>query len=206
MAITILGQPTSPNATDTKLVYSLSSTNVTNPQFQFVTDIYSGSTKLTRLFTYPNPAGSGIVEVSNILADNLEYDNDWQIFTSTLADSSFKDFKLAFSESFGSSISSSTNVQSGNASDTITVFPGTVDPNQGSFNFADSGSTMWMSNAEGSIASQDDYYTLPILAQSGSTTVRFTYSLADGTPIGSFADTILTSTPQIKNYGIGKTV
>ena len=64
MAITILGQPTTPNVTDTKLVYSISSSNALQPQFQYVTDVKQGGTLLTRLYTYPNPTGNGIVEVS----------------------------------------------------------------------------------------------------------------------------------------------
>ena len=162
MAITVLGQPTTPNVTDTKLVYSISSSNALQPQFQYVTDIYQGSTRLTRLFTYPNPTGNGIIEVSQILADNLEYDNDWKTTGGTTSDEGFKEFKLAFSESYGSSISSSVSIVAGGASSTIEAFLGTVDPNEGSFNFQNSGSFQLLSNQTEGYVAKGNHVTIPV--------------------------------------------
>ena len=162
MAITVLGQPTTPNLTGTKLVYSISSSNATQPQFQYVTDIYDGSTLLTRLLTYPNPTGNGIVEVSQILEDNLEYDNDWKTTGGTLSTSGFKQFTLAFSESFGTSISSSVTITAGGASDTIEAFLGTVDPNQGSFNYLPTASFHLLSNQVEGFIAKDNRLTVPV--------------------------------------------
>jgi hypothetical protein len=137
MAITVENKPIELNVTDTKLVYAVSSSNALNPQFQYVTDIYESgnSERLTRIFSYPNPQGYGVIEVGNILGDNLEYDNDWTASTAVTAQNSIKTFELAFSESYATSISGATTVFSGGASEEITVFLGTVDPNGGSYNF-----------------------------------------------------------------------
>ena len=162
MAITVLGSPTSPNVTDTKLVYSISSSNALQPQFQFVTDIKQGGTLLTRLYTYPNPTGNGILEVSQILADNLSYDNDWKTTGATVSDEGFKEFTLHFSESYGTSISSSITLYAGGASDTIEVFQGTVDPNQGSFNFIPSSSFQLLSNQTEGYVATGNHVTVPV--------------------------------------------
>ena len=162
MAITIEGQPSTPNVTGTKLVYSLSSTNSSQPQFQYVTDVKQGGTLLTRLYTYPNPTGNGILEVSQILADNLDYDNDWKTTGGTTSNEGFKEFTLHFSESYGTSISSSTTVTAGGASDTIEAFLGTVDPNLGSFNFQNQTSFQLLSNQTEGYVSKGNHVTVPV--------------------------------------------
>lgn len=162
MAITVLRSPSSPNVTGTKLVYSITSTESSNPQFQYVTDVKQGSTLLTRLYTYPNPNGSGIIEVSRILADNLGYDNDWKTSGGTTSDEGFKEFTLHFSESYGTSISSSVTVTAGGASSTIEAFQGTVDPNQGSFNFIPSGSFQLLSNQVQGYVAKGNHVTVPV--------------------------------------------
>ena len=98
MAVTVLSSPTSPNVTGTKLVYSLSSSLAVNPQYQYVVDVHisGSSTRLGRFYSYPNAYGSGIVEVSRILNDHLEYDNDWKTTGGTLANSSYKEFTLHY--------------------------------------------------------------------------------------------------------------
>lgn len=137
MAVTVLASPTSPNVTGTKLVYSISSSLATNPQYQYVVDVKeSGSSALlTRLYSYPNEYSTGIIEVSRILNDRISYDNDWKTTVSTAALETFKEFTLHYSESYAGSISGSTTVYPGGATSDIVVFPGTIDPNAGSFNF-----------------------------------------------------------------------
>ncbi len=162
MAITVRNKPTSPNVTDTKLVYAVSSSNALLPQFQYVTDINLGGTRLTRLLTYPNPEGIGVLEVSSILGDNLEYDQDWKVSTAEESDEGFKEFTLHFSESYGTSISSSVTFYPGGASDSIEVFQGTVDPNQGSYNFQPSSSFQLLTNSTKGYISKGNYVTVPI--------------------------------------------
>lgn len=137
MAVTVINQPTTPNATKTKLVYTISGSNVNQPQYQYVTDIFvSGSNDLlTRLYTYPNLTGNGIVDVARVLDDNLEFDNYWQITGSIAPQESVKTFDIRFGEAFGTSISSSVTIFTGSSANFIKVFPGIVDPNEGSFNF-----------------------------------------------------------------------
>lgn len=141
MAVTVLNQPTTPNATKTKLVYTISGTNKNQPQFQYVTDIYlSGSSELlTRLYTYPNLTGNGVVEVAKILDDNLDYDRYWKITGSTEPNQSVKTFDIRFGEAYGTSISSSITIYTGSTPNYLEVFPAIVDANEGSFNF-DTGS------------------------------------------------------------------
>jgi hypothetical protein len=162
MAITIINEPTSPNASNTRLVYSISSTNTSQPQFQYITDIYSGSTQLTRLYSYANPAGSGIIDIGRILDDNLEYDNDWKTSTSVAADDSFREFTIEFGESYGTSVSSSVSIFPDLTTTTIDVFPGTIDPNQGSFNFINSGSYQLLSNQTQGYIAKGNYLTIPV--------------------------------------------
>ena len=185
MAITIENKPTTPNVTDTKLVYAVSSSNVLEPQFQYVTDVYEvgNSERLTRIFSYPNPQGYGVLEVGSILGDNLEYDNDWKVSTATVSDTNFKSFTLAFSESYASSISGSTTVYAGGANDTIKVFSGTVPQTQGSYNFLTSASFQVLSNSTKSYISKGNHITVPIYTPEGSYLVETEFLDASGTQL-----------------------
>ena len=185
MAITIENKPTTPNVTDTKLVYAVSSSLATNPQFQYVTDIYvdGSSERLTRIFSYPNPQGYGVLEVGSILGDNLEYDNDWKVSTATVSNTNFKSFTLAFSESYASSISGSTTVYAGGANDTIKVFSGTVPQTQGSYNFLTSASFQVLSNSTKSYISKGNHITVPIYTPEGSYLVETEFLDASGTQL-----------------------
>ena len=165
MAVTVLGSPTSPNVTGTKLVYSLSSSLASNPQYQYVVDVKESgsSTLLTRLYAYPNEQGSGIIEVSRILADHLEYDTSaLKTLGGTVDIYSHKDFTLHYSESYGTSISSSTTVYAGGASNDIQVFLGTVDPNAGTFNYTPSGSFHGLTNQPTGSVSKGNKLTIPL--------------------------------------------
>ena len=117
MAITILQQPTYPNATYTSLVYAVESDDINKPQYQYVMDVVSGSNILTRVKQYPNPVGNAIFDPARIMNDYLEYRND--IFASTTTTdfgTSIGTFAIKFGESYGSSPSSSVVVYDGNGS------------------------------------------------------------------------------------------
>lgn len=140
MAITILQQPTYPNATYTSLVYAVESDDINKPQYQYVMDVVSGSNILTRVKQYPNPAGNAIFDPARIMNDYLEYTND--IFASTTTTdfgTSIGTFAINFGESYGSSPSSSVVVYDGNGSvgnpavtgTSSVVWPATVNPNNG---------------------------------------------------------------------------
>jgi len=210
MAVTVLGSPTSPNVTGTKLVYSLSSSLATNPQYQYVVDIHltGSSTRLGRFYVYPNEYGSGIIEVSRILNDHLEYDNDWKTTGGTLATNSFKNFTLHFSESYSTSISSSTTVYPGNATSDIEVFLGNVDPNQGSFNFQNSGSFQLLSDQPIGSISTGNYVTVPVYVPPfsvvGTKQLRVEFVSASGDVISAIdTGTLSGANYEIYQYAIG---
>ena len=140
MAITILQQPTYPNATYTSLVYAVDSNDITYPQYQYVMDVVSGSDILTRVKQYPNPAGSAIFDPARIMNDYLEYRNDiFDSTTTTDLGSSIGTFAIKFGESYGTSPSSSVTIYDGNdvvGNPAVTgtpsvVWPATVNPNNG---------------------------------------------------------------------------
>lgn len=140
MAITILQQPTYPNATYTSLVYAVESDDINKPQYQYVMDVVSGSNILTRVKQYPNPVGNAIFDPARIVNDYLEYRTD--IFDSIATNdfgSSQQTFAIKFGESYGSSPSSSVTIYDGNngiGNPAVTgtpsvVWPSTVNPNNG---------------------------------------------------------------------------
>lgn len=140
MAITIEQQPTYPNVTYTSLLYAVSSTTTEAPQFQYVMDVVSGSQILTRIKQYPNPSSNAIFEVGRILNDYLEYPTDvFDITSSVDFGSSQQSFTINFGEEYGTSPSSSVVLYNGSGAPgnpsvtgtTATVWPGTIDPNNG---------------------------------------------------------------------------
>ena len=137
MAVTVLQQPTTPNVTNTNLVYTLSSSLAGSPQFRYVTDVYeSGSGNyITTLKNYPNTSGNTNIDVSRILNDRLSYDEYWKITGSIAPVESVKTFDLRFGEEYGTSVSSSRTTYTGSSSNYLQVFPGNVYKNEGSFNF-----------------------------------------------------------------------
>ena len=148
MAIVINQQPTSPNMANADVIFSVSSTTSTQPQYQYVMDIYeSGSaSRLQRIKQQPNPYGFGVFNVGQILKSFLASDDAWK--TQKFATSSFanKDFVIKFGEEYGTSLSSSVLLYtgygpSGNPAKTgsafYTITNGLVDPYDAvDFNFA----------------------------------------------------------------------
>ena len=73
MAVSIISQPTTPNVTGTKLVYTVSGSDISHPQYSYVLDVYlSGSTDLlTRQFQIPNANGVAEFQPSGIFNSYL---------------------------------------------------------------------------------------------------------------------------------------
>ena len=210
MAITIKNQPNSPNVSNTKLVYSVSSSNAGQPQFQYITDVYQYGTLLTRFYTYPNPNGSGIVELSNIMDDNLGYDYNWKQADLTQAGNMFQSFDIKFGEAYGSSVSSSIVNYPDLATASTYVFLGTVDPTEGSYDYQATGSIHLLSDmVTGSIAN-DKYVTVPIYSPGSAdvgTTERLRVTFKDKNKnvlATQNSDIIPISYPRIVNIPIGK--
>ena len=78
MAISIQQSPTTPNMANNNLVFAVTSSQVTQPQFQFVADLtYSGSnTVLQRIKQQPNPSAVGVFDLGSIITNYLNSDNN----------------------------------------------------------------------------------------------------------------------------------
>lgn len=144
MAVTILQQPTYPNGGYTNLVYAVSGSNPTLPQYQYVMDFKSSTGQLlTRVRQYPNPAGSAIFDVGDISTDYLDYDEVFTLTGVSGSSSNVKTFQIAFGEEYGTSISSSVTIYNGKGSagnpavtgSTPIIYPVVVEPEAGSFNW-----------------------------------------------------------------------
>ena len=137
MAVSIISQPTTPNVTGTKLVYTVSGSDITHPQYNYVLDIYlSGSTvRLDRQFQVPNSNGVAEFQPSSIFNSYLSYDNFWKINQEDSGTGSIgnpinavKTFNVKAGEAYGTSTSSSLTIYTGSSDNYIQLFPGTLDP------------------------------------------------------------------------------
>ena len=145
MAITIKREPTYPNVTYTNLVYTVSSSINGNPQFQYVMDIQDRSyNHLVRIKQYPNPNGVAVFDPAKIFNDYIEYDTAFLTGSSPVTpDNQEKDFRVAFGEEYGTSISSSVTLYDGKgvagspgvSGSSVTVWPGVVERYGSSYNF-----------------------------------------------------------------------
>ena len=152
MAITILQQPTEPNMANADLLFEVSSNVFTQPQFQYVVDVFNSgsSTLIQRVKQQPNPSGYGVFNMRQILSYQLDSDNVWK--TAKFATSSLcnKDFVIKFGEEYGTSVSSSVFLYNGITNATSSLAPaktgssfypitdGLVEPNEGGWNFPSS--------------------------------------------------------------------
>ena len=143
MSITINQYPTSPNMTNNNLLYSVSSTQTAQPQFQFVADLYvSGSEDyVQRVKQQPNPSGYGTFDLGLLMSSQYgPTDEVWKASVATSNTSSAKQFSVLFGEEYGSSVSSSVIQYTGvgvvtgsaavSASEYYYLPNGVVDPNE----------------------------------------------------------------------------
>lgn len=126
--------PTSPNAAYTRLGTTVASTDTTLPQYQFVMDVYeSGSTEyIARLTQTPNSYtvvnSTVFFDPSRIFQGELDFDKYWKVTGSIAPDQSVKTFELKIGEQYGTSPSSSVTVYPNQASLSLDIFPGVVNP------------------------------------------------------------------------------
>jgi len=166
MAISIIQQPPSPNAAYTRLPYVISgSTYTSQPQFEYVFDIYeSGSnTLISRLAQPLNSSGVAVFEPSNVFQGSLDYESPFQGLVAPDTGSA-KEFIVKVGEKYGTSISSSVTVYPNQTSSSIQVTSATVDSvSFNSFNLDTqyvipvSGSTTWLFINADKILSNDPY-------------------------------------------------
>ena len=139
MAIAIQQEPTSPGMANSDVLFTVVSTVSSQPQYQFVLDIYESgsSTLIQRIKQQPNPNAKGVFNIGQILSSYIESDNVWKtqkFATSSLAN---KDFIIKFGEEYGTSLSSSVLLYTGygpagnpavTGSSFYTLTDGLVDP------------------------------------------------------------------------------
>ena len=141
MAITYLQRPNYINATNTHLIYSLSSSNADQPQFRYVCEITGSAvgqpTRTTLLKFYPNTTGNVNVDISRIAQDWIGYDEYWKTVGSVVANKSLLFLDTYWGEEYGTSISSSRTYYPDQAPyfTSHELIPATVYDNQGSYNF-----------------------------------------------------------------------
>ena len=115
MAITIQQQPTSPGMANSDYLFAVTSNSSSQPQYQFICDVYiSGSASyVQRIKQQPNPSGTGVFNLGQIIHTYLESDNTWKTLRYTTASQVAKRFIVRFGEEYGTSLSSSINVYNG---------------------------------------------------------------------------------------------
>jgi len=141
MAILITQNPTIPNMANNTLLFTVTSSQSSQPQFQYVADLTdSGSaTVLQRIKQQPNPSSYGVFDFGQIISNYLESDNSWKSAPFTTAANVAKRFQVKMGEEYASSISGSPLLYtgygpSGNPAVTASAIPylytinGLVDP------------------------------------------------------------------------------
>ena len=119
MAITIQNQPTSPNLANSDMLFTLTSTQVSQPQYQFVLDIKDNNDNLIqRIKQQPNPSGRAVFNIGQIITQELgPTDQIWDVGASAryVAENtgSAKLFKIYAGEEYGTSVSSSVTMYNG---------------------------------------------------------------------------------------------
>jgi len=179
MAITILQQPTSPNVSNTNLIYTISSSNVPQFQYRYIADLYeSGSSTRLARFKYPqNSSNTANIDLARPIGDYLDTDYNWSNSGFTSDSSSYKPFIIEFGEEYGTSYTSTVTEFTNQVSASISVFQGNIQyPSIGDFD----GTTNTRTIATSSI----NFNYVPY--ESGST-------------VNEFSDSILTNDPYLLN-------
>lgn len=139
MAITINNNADTPNLANNRLVYSVESTNASEPQFRFVLDINDkDGTLLQRVKNQPTPdAATAIFDIGQIITNyvgptdtifDTTTDNTPNINTNCA-----KDFQIRIGEEYGTSSTSSVDLYPGNYTGGGSPAPG--DPAVSSSNY-----------------------------------------------------------------------
>ena len=115
MAITITKQPTQPNMANNDLLFVVSSNKTSEPQYQYVLDVFESgsSTLIQRIKQQPNPSGLGVFNMGNILTTQMESDNVWKAQYFATSSESNKLFDIKFGETFASSSTSTPELYDG---------------------------------------------------------------------------------------------
>jgi hypothetical protein len=115
MAINISQYPTSPNMANNTLLFAVTSSEVTQSQFQFIANLtYSGSLDILQTIKQqPNPSGYGVFDLGQIISNYVDSDNNWKAAPFSTASEAGKRFQLRFGEEYATSISGTSITYSG---------------------------------------------------------------------------------------------
>jgi hypothetical protein len=171
---------TSPNAAYTRLLYTVSgSTYTSQPQFQYVLDVYEfgGSQVLKRITQGVNPGGSATFDIARIVQGELKADYNWKINAVTEFSSSRKAFSIKAGEQFATSISSSVTVYPDQDIVNLIAFQSVVEPNAGTYDFNNTVTKQVLSNMPTTMSMQsDDYGTISVYNDQGTYISQSFYS------------------------------
>jgi hypothetical protein len=105
MAITVYNTPASYAPAYNQMIFTLSSTNVTQPNFRYIADIYvNGSSDYTRLEVGKNPTNSsGVFDISGIIQNYLSMDADDNTTAFKTCGNSIVSYDVKFGEQYGAS-------------------------------------------------------------------------------------------------------
>ena len=176
MSLQLIQEPTNHNAAYTRLLYTVSGSIYTDqPQYQYVCDVYSGSTLLKRMTQPVNPVGTSTFDVARVLQGELSVDYNWKTSSVTEMYSSSKTFRVKLGEQFATSISSSVTIYPDQTNDPITVNQSIVEPNAGTYNLTPTKQVL--SNMPSTMSMQsDDFGTISIYNDQGTYISQSFYS------------------------------
>lgn len=177
MAVSFIQTPTTPNGSQSNIIYSLSGLT-TASQAKYICDVkYSGSSDtLVRIKQPANNSNFGVFEISEILHDYTDYDEPWtttSIVNST--NNNVKDFSIEFGEEYGSSPSSSLTIVPSQITSSLTIYPAVTELDEG-FNWDyTTYRTQYLTNSPSCYVRTSDYGTLSHTNLSGYAPQTVTY-------------------------------
>ena len=182
MAVVFTQTPTTPNGSQSTIVYGVN--NLTNlPQAKYVCDIYDNDTSdlLVRIKQAANNSGYGVFEISDILHDYMDYDPVWKITTpSASTNNNSRVFSVEFGEEFSTTTTGPLLVSASQITNTLTMYPAVTDPIDG-FNW-DSGSyynKFLSSHPQGMFMRKEDYGTISKMNITGAAVSSYTIVVFD---------------------------
>jgi hypothetical protein len=154
MSITAYQYSNQLNQANSDLLWVVSSSFTTRPQYQYICVLKDGcGTDLTTIKQQPNPSGKGVFDLGRIARQYIGFDTDNTMFTAGASNyfykmpTSSRYFKVAFGEQYGTSPSSSVLIYNGinNTTPAVPAYTGSVphyfflngvvDPNSGAWNW-----------------------------------------------------------------------
>ena len=188
MAVSFTQQPTTPNGTQSTIVYGVQGLSG-NPQAKYVCDIVDADTltQLVRIKQPANNSGYGVFEISEVLYDYMDYDEVWTITSAvTSSNDNARNFSIQMGEEYGTSPSSSVTVYPNQVNQDILVYPAVTDTIDG-FNWpsASYDSASLSSHPLGAYARPEDYGTISRMNTSDNYITGWSIAVfdADANPI-----------------------